>query len=145
MSLSPSGAQLLQMVISPPMPSYVVDSSVVLAILANENGAIYASPRIERAIISAVNLVEIVTKLVDWGYEAAVIEALLYQLSLSVVHFGEPQALSAGALRTQTCVKGLSLGDRACLALAQTTGRIALTADRAWADLDIGVQIEVIR
>jgi ribonuclease VapC len=62
-----------------------------------------------------------------------------------VVDLDQNQALVAGALRKQTRSKGLSLGDRACLALAKSTGRIALTADRAWADLDVDVKVEVIR
>jgi PIN domain nuclease of toxin-antitoxin system len=41
--------------------------------------------------------------------------------------------------------QGLSLGDRACLALARWLTATALTTDRAWSRLGLGVPIEVIR
>ena len=127
------------------MPSYVFDSSAVLAILLRERGDVYASQRLTDALVSAVNLVEVITKLIDLGTTASDIDEVLTKLSLKIVDFNETQAFYAGFLRTVTRTKGLSLGDRACLALARATGRIALTADRAWADLDVGVTIELIR
>lgn len=127
------------------MSEYVFDSSVVLALILYEPGMEYAVQHLHSAIISSVNLTEIVTKLVDLGLSAPEIDMVLAELALDVIHFDAEQALIAGTLRRQTRVRGLSLGDRACLALAQSTGRIAMTADRAWADLDIGVQIEIMR
>jgi ribonuclease VapC len=137
MNLLPSGVLLPQTATKRHMADYVFDSSAALAILANESGAFYAAARISKATISAVNLIEVVTKLIDWGFDDDVIETMLFDLSLTVVNLDQTQALIAGTLRKQTRTKGLSLGDRACLALAQTTGRIALTADRAWVDLDV--------
>ena len=55
------------------------------------------------------------------------------------------QALSAAALLPQTRRLGLSLGDRACLALARTRGKPAVTADRAWAELDVDITVRLIR
>jgi ribonuclease VapC len=124
---------------------YVFDTSAILAILAGEVGADYAQDRLEGAIMSNVNLVEVVTRLVDWGYLAEEIETLLAWLDVRLDDLNQSQAMKAGFLRVQTRAKGLSLGDRACLALAHSTGRTALTADRAWTDLDIGVPIELIR
>ena len=127
------------------MPSYVFDSSAVLAILLRERGDVYASQRLTDALVSAVNLVEVITKLIDLGTTASDIDEVLTKLSLKIVDFNETQAFYAGLLRAETRTKGLSLGDRACLALAHATDRIVLTADRAWADLDVGVTIELIR
>ncbi len=39
----------------------------------------------------------------------------------------------------------LSLGDRACLALAHTRKAAAWTTDKAWARAKVGVPIEVLR
>jgi ribonuclease VapC len=127
------------------MPEYVYDSSVILAIILNEPGMEHAVAHIHRAIVSSVNLTEIVTKLFDLGVSAPEIDIVLAELALDVVHFDTEQALAAGSLRSQTRRQGLSLGDRACLALAKATDRIAMTADRAWVGLDHGVQIELIR
>jgi ribonuclease VapC len=62
-----------------------------------------------------------------------------------VVDFDVPQAKVAGDLRRLTRIQGLSLGDRACLALAQALGLPAMTADRAWAGLEVGIEIRTIR
>jgi ribonuclease VapC len=59
--------------------------------------------------------------------------------------FDAQQAYLAGILRKPTRTFGLSFGDRACLALAQSLGALALTADRSWSQLDLGIAIEVIR
>jgi PIN domain nuclease of toxin-antitoxin system len=66
-------------------------------------------------------------------------------LSLNVVDFDMSQAVAAGGLRPSTRSLGLSLGDRACLALAASSGVTALTTDRAWARLEVGVLVDVIR
>lgn len=66
-------------------------------------------------------------------------------LALRVVPFTAELAYSAAELRTNTRGLGLSLGDRACLALAASEHREVLTADRKWQDLDVGVDVRVIR
>lgn len=95
--------------------------------------------------ISSVNLTEVVTRMLDWGVVIADIHALVRGLPCDVAPFDRELALSAGLLRSATRSKGLSLGDRACLALAHRLGVPALTADRQWAGLDIGVEIQLIR
>jgi ribonuclease VapC len=127
------------------VPQFVFDSSAVLAIALKESGTEYASQRLEGSLISAVNLIEVITKLIDLELQPTEIDQVMAGFMLEVVDLDQNQALVAGALRKQTRSKGLSLGDRACLALAKSTGRIALTADRAWADLDVDVKVEVIR
>jgi PIN domain nuclease of toxin-antitoxin system len=95
--------------------------------------------------LSTVNLSEVVAKLVDRGYGADAIARNLDALKLDVRPFDPAQAQRAGLLRGATRQSGLSLGDRACLALAAELDRPAVTADKAWAELDIGIRIELIR
>ncbi len=96
------------------------------------------------AMLSSVNMVEIWSVMVDRGRAGAEALALVERFDLKLVDFTLEQALAAGALRAQTRQAGLSLGDRACLALAQETGRTALTADSAWARVP-GLDVRLIR
>lgn len=125
--------------------SVVVDSSAVLAALFDEPGGEAVSDRIGSVKISTVNLAEVATKLVDSGYSEAEMRTTLLALSQNSVAFDAAQAIETGALRTLTRRSGLSLGDRACLALAKQMDATVLTADRAWAGLDVGCDIELIR
>lgn len=125
--------------------SVVLDSSAVLAVLWAEPGAGKVLTRLESARISAVNAAEVVSRLVDRGASDAAAEAAIPDLMVEVVPFDAAQALAAGLLRRTTRAAGLSLGDRACLALARFDGLPAVTADRAWGDLDLGIAVEVIR
>ena len=102
------------------------------------------SNRFPAALISSVNLSEVVAKLAELGMPESEIRLAL-SLGLEVVPFDEALAFSAGALRPVTRSAGLSLGDRACLALARSRALPALTTDRAWRDIDIDVEVEVIR
>jgi len=92
--------------------------------------------------VSAVNLSEVVAKLADHGVPLGEIRQAL-TLGLEVVPFTEELAYAAGELRPLTRDRGLSLGDRACLALAKTLKRPVLTADRGWASLDLGVEVRL--
>lgn len=123
----------------------VLDSSAVLAILFREPAGDVVRARMPDAAISVVNYVEVITKLVDRDMSDARIEEVLASLEMTVEPFDAAQALAAGLLRRPTRAAGLSLGDRACLALALTLGAPVLTADRAWAGLEVGVPIEVVR
>ena len=67
------------------------------------------------------------------------------RLDLDVRAFDTELAFMAGVLHRATRAFGLSFGDRACLALAQSLGAPALTANRSWSRLDLGIAIEVIR
>ena len=126
--------------------SVVLDASTLLALLANEPGAARVAQALaQRARISAVNLSEVVAKLSDRGLPDEAVFEVLDGLELTVVAFDADLALDAGVLRASTRARGLSLGDRACLALARRTGFRALTCDGAWAGLDLGVDVEVVR
>jgi PIN domain nuclease of toxin-antitoxin system len=126
-------------------PLYVLDASALLAALFQEVGSDAVEVRLPRARISTVNLSEVVAKLSDRGFLDDDILRDLAELDIVVCDFDRKQAETAGLLRRSTRMAGLSLGDRACLALAATLGGIAVTADRGWAKLGLDVTIEVVR
>jgi PIN domain nuclease of toxin-antitoxin system len=123
----------------------IADASVILALLKQEPLGKLDPRRLFRATISAVNLSEVLERLCSGGLSESEAEAAVAELSLRVTDFDESQARLAAYLRPQTRHAGLSLGDRACLALGQSLRCPVITADRAWARLDIGVDVLVIR
>jgi ribonuclease VapC len=126
--------------------SSVLDASAVLAVVFQETGRERVDDAIDDgAVILSVNLAEVVTKLVEQGMSEARIRAILSTINARVVPFDEQLAYRAGLLRAATRSAGLSLGDRACLALAERLGLPAQTADRAWGTLQVGIQVDVIR
>jgi PIN domain nuclease of toxin-antitoxin system len=127
------------------MNNVVLDASAVLALLNDEIGAKIVQESLPGAIISSVNFAEVVTRLTLLGMPEKEIREALDILALDITPFGEEQAFLAGILAIKTKQLGLSLGDRACLALALKTGSTALTADKVWQALDIGVIVRVIR
>jgi ribonuclease VapC len=124
---------------------YVLDASAVLAVINGEPGSDRIELRLQDAPINAVNLAEVVTKLQERGFDDVAIDEVLQLLALDVRPLEPEVAIAAGKLRGPTRHAGLSLGDRVCLAFAQDLGAIALTTDRAWISLDIGVRIELAR
>lgn len=123
----------------------VLDSSAVLAFLFKEPGGDQVHGLFRTSMVSAVNVTEIVAKQIDKGLAPDLAERRCDGLDLDVMPFDHELARLAGKLRADTKHKGLSLGDRACLALAILTERTAVTADRKWADIDVGCRIEIIR
>jgi len=123
----------------------LLDSSALLAVILRETGAEAVEARVGSAQISAVNSAEVIGKLVDKGLSPDAAETVFEACLIPVEPFAASTAAMAGRLRAETRAHGLSLGDRACLAQARIGGFVALTADRAWAELDIGIEIEVIR
>ena len=127
------------------MSEIVLDASALIAVLREEPGAAAVEGLLDSAAISAVNLSEVQAKLVEHGAPAAGAWSWLIDLDLEVVDFDLPQARIAGDLRALTRERGLSFADRACLALAQVLGRAAVTTDRAWAGLELGVEVRLVR
>jgi PIN domain nuclease of toxin-antitoxin system len=123
----------------------VIDASALLVLLNGEPGADIVAQALPGGVMSAVNVSEVVAKLAEFGIPEKAIYQALKPLGLDVVFFSEEQAYLAGLLRPATQNIGVSLGDRACLSLAKMQELTALTADRAWANLSIGVTIKVIR
>jgi ribonuclease VapC len=130
------------------MPQVVLDSSAILASLWSEQGAHAVDQHAGNSIVSSVNMTEVYTKMIDRGPSPQV-EAQVDLLHLAspyeIIPFDAAQARICSLLRTASRSIGLSLGDRACLALAIQKNAVVLTADRAWINLDIGVKIELIR
>lgn len=125
--------------------SVVLDASAVIALLNDESGAEIVHDALEGALISAVNVLEVLTRLIDAGMPPEEAEGALAELALEVAPFDLPLAHRAAALRLPTRSEGLSLGDRACLALAAREQMAALTADRAWSRIDAGCEVRLIR
>ena len=124
----------------------VLDASALLALLNGEPGSEQvANVIVDGAVISTVNLAEVVTKLSEIGMSEALIHDVLDSLGLEIVDLDFKQAYQIGLFRPLTRHAGLSLGDRACLALAQQLGLPALTTDRIWENLAIDVMVQVIR
>ena len=123
----------------------VLDSSAVLALALGEPGSGAVEDVLPDAIVSAVNHTEIVTRLIDRGWSGIEIEAFLFGFPYDIRPFDVALARVAAQLRRSTRSAGLSLGDRACLALARDEGLPVLTADRAWLGLQVGVAIRPLR
>ncbi|KQM21196.1 twitching motility protein PilT [Sphingomonas sp. Leaf24] len=128
-------------------PVYVLDASAVLAAFFDEPGADVVADHMSGALMSAVNLSEVVAKLIDRGASPDQIAEIVAQLDIDIVPQDETQAMAAGLLRRETRSSGLSLGDRSCLALAIDRKAVALTGDRAWLSLaePLGVEVLAIR
>ena len=123
----------------------VLDASTVLALINTETGWEVASNYLDDSVMSAVNLAEIVGKLRDIGVAPSSTRSIVDRLAVVVIPFDETQAFLAGDLVARTRSAGLSLGDRCGLALAKTLDATAVTADRAWLEIDAGVEIAAIR
>lgn len=129
---------------------HVMDSSALIAVSKGEPGAeaVMELLHTQECVISSVNLAEVGTKLLDFGLPQAELPRALGLFGISVIDFDASQATASAALRASTRAFGLSLGDCACLALAKGMQGCAVTADRAWADLDaaaVGVPVRLIR
>ena len=127
------------------MSNYVLDASALLALLNNESGAKRVSELLSESVISAVNLCESVGKLTDAGLSVEEARNSIELLNLEVVPFDEGLAYQAAGLVAQTRKLGLSLGDRACLALGLALKKPVLTADHLWSRLKLDISVEVIR
>jgi ribonuclease VapC len=123
----------------------VLDASALMAVLREEPGGAAVEAVLDSAAISAVNLSEVQAKLVERGTPADLAWEWLVDLELDVVSFDMAQARAAADLRPLTRVRGLSFADCACLAVARTLGLPAMTADRAWADLALDIELRTIR
>src|SRR3712207_2700134 len=127
------------------MARHVLDASVVIAGLLQEPGGDALRELMPDALISAVNVTEIVTRLYDKGWPMALAASETAKLVGRIAPFDEALAFRAGRLRAETRELGLSLGDRACLALAMAAGLPVYTADRDWSQLRLGIDIRLIR
>lgn len=123
----------------------VLDASALLAFMFREQGHERVGPRLAEGWISTVNLSEVLARFARDGHPVAAIADAIAATGVRSVEFSVGQARLAAELAPRTRHLGLSLGDRACLALALSRGLPALTADAAWQHLAVGVPIELIR
>jgi PIN domain nuclease of toxin-antitoxin system len=123
----------------------VLDASALLALINQEPGSEKVAAVISTACMSSVNVAEVVSKLMDKGFSEVEIREIFGALKLLIIPFDEEQGFIAGLLRADTKRLGLSLGDRACLSLAIQQKLSVLTADRVWAGLQLGLNIQMIR
>ena len=129
------------------MTGVVLDASALLAMLLDEQGGDKVRAAVAGSAMTTVTLAEVARYYARNGVAESDIHRVLDSLKIERVVFDEELAYGAAMLLAATKAAGLSLGDRACLALARRMGVTALTADRAWRSLarPLGIAIEVIR
>ena len=127
------------------MADVVLDASALLALLNAEPGSEEVERTIPGAAISTVNLSEVVAKLVEAGMPEEAVRSVLGGIGLEIHPFDVELAFQTGILRPQTRALGLSLGDRACVALGLQLKAPVLTTDRNWKSLDVDVEVQAIR
>jgi len=131
---------------------FVLDASALLSILQGEPGQERVNRILDRARIHAINVAEVIGRLVRVGMPADRASAALHDLHLDIdENFGTAQAEFCGALLGTRRDLGLSLGDCICITMAAWLGAVAVTADRQWKDLDgtmfrnEAIRVELIR
>ncbi len=123
----------------------VLDASALLAYLHQEPGWEEIQTVIGESCIGAVNWCEVAQKAKRKGLAVEKVRSLLDDIGLVIAPFSAEQAELAAHLWEKTRQHGLSLADRACLALAMERQAPVLTADRTWAELGLAVEIRLLR
>ena len=123
----------------------VLDASALLAMLQGEPGGEVVQHLLPHAVMSSVNWSEVIQKALDRQVEVAGLREDVEALGLEIIPFTADQAERTARLRAPTRELGLSLGDRACLALAAELGLSAVTTVRAWSEAGLGLEVQVIR
>lgn len=122
-----------------------LDASALLAFLLRERGHERVGALLNEACMSTVNFSEVLGRFARAGQDVGLIAQKLLEAPVELVAFSTQQAAIAAALVPETHANGLSLGDRACLALARERGIRAVTADASWERLKLSIGIEAIR
>jgi ribonuclease VapC len=124
---------------------HVLDASAILCMFFQEKGAKSVEALLGSSIVSTVSYAEAISKLHERNVAADTITTILASFKPTIIDYDIPQAITTAALRNATRSKGLSLGDRVCLALAASRGAIAVTTDAAWKDFDNIARILFVR
>lgn len=127
------------------MRSVVLDASALLAVVFDEPGASVVVPKLDEAVISTVNFEEVLSKMLHKGDTLENALADLISLPVECVPFSSHHAEIAASLRPLCYGASISQADRICMALGIDSGFPILTADRDWADLGLGIPLELIR
>lgn len=123
----------------------VLDASALLALLHGERGGEMVEPLLEDAVMSAVNWSEVLQKAASHGVATDGLGDDMTSLGVRVIDFDREAAEATARLWERARAAGLSMADRACLALAGALGVAAVTADATWGEIDAGVPVRVIR
>jgi ribonuclease VapC len=123
----------------------VLDASALIAVLWEEPGAEVVEPLLGRSVISAVNWAEVLQRYRAHGVETVGTREGVEALGIGIEGFEAEDAETVAELWQPTRAAGLSLADRACLALARRLGLAACTADRGWRKVEVGVEVVLIR
>jgi ribonuclease VapC len=129
----------------PRVNKIVFDSSAVLALVNQEPGHLSVEKYLQHSVISSVNFSEVVTVMCNLGMMIKDAESFIKAIMSEIVPFDIEQAVIAASLRKETKQYGLSLGDRACLALGKSRKLPVLTADRIWLKTKLDLDIRLIR
>ncbi len=121
----------------------LLDASALLALVAGEAGSERVSDVIDGAMVCAANFAEFLVVMQRRGADVDEASALVRALGAQIVPCEQTDAEHAARIQAPTGV--LSLGDRLCLGTARTLDATVLTADRVWAEIDHGVELDVIR
>ena len=121
-----------------------LDASALLAFLLRERGHERVRELLGEACMSTVNFSEVLGRFARAGQDVGLIAGKLLAAPIELVEFSTEQAVIAAALAPATRAGGLSLGDRACLALARERRIPAITADLTWRRLDLDIEIETV-
>lgn len=127
------------------MNKVILDASALIAFIKNEPGADIVEKLVGNIIMSGVNLSEVAATLLDSEMSLQECQDCIEPFVEQVLPFGKEEAFATAVLKKTTKHKGLSQGDRACIALGLSTGYPIYTADKAWVQLDLNCMINLIR
>lgn len=123
----------------------VLDASAVLVLLLDEPGASAVADVLPGSVLSAGNLAEVLSKLADREVDSTGLPDQLAAAGVAVQPVTERDAELIAEIRRLDAERVLSLGDRCCLALARRLSAVAVTADRAWSGIDLGIEVQQVR
>ena len=125
------------------MGAVMLDSSAVLAAILGEPGGDAVFDVLDEAAISTINVAEVYTYAAVNSFATSAIDAFFAETGIEIVPFAHDHAVLTGQLAAITKKTGLSLGDRACLAVAKSRQATVITADRGWANFasELGLSI----
>ena len=127
------------------MDRVVLDSSAILAFLQDEPGGEIVADYCGNALVSAVNVAEVTCRLNDLGADLAEAKKSIAFIDMEIVPFDAGQAYDVASIRKAVRPLGLSLGGRVCMQLAMRLNLPVLTADRAWAKIELDVEVRLVR
>jgi ribonuclease VapC len=127
------------------MAEVILDSSAILAVLNSEPGGDKVVSVMPRSLVSVANEAEVITVLIRGGKSSDQALEFVADLPYRRIDLDASLARRAGTLWREVKPRGLSLGDRCCLALAEREKLPVLTGDKRWADLSLGIEVRLFK